>query len=283
MKNIGIIAKLNKSEALEVTGELIGWLEGHKVEVFLDSDLATEVGRNDGYSKNEIPSMVEMLIVLGGDGTLLSAARVVGTREVPILGVNLGGLGFLTEITLDELYQVLESVLNGEFETEERMMLSIRVVRWGEEIANYTALNDVVINKGTLARIIDLETKIDGEYVNTYRADGLVIATPTGSTAYSRSAGGPIIYPSIHSIIISPICPFNTTNHPIVVPNEAVIDVTMKTGESDLLLTLDGQVGFPLKVGDVIKVKKATSYIYLITSPARSYYEVLRTKLKWGI
>lgn len=282
MKKIGIIAKLNKPEALEASKELNDWLEEQNIEVFLDNDLAEKVGNKTGVNKNDIPSLVEMIIVLGGDGTMLSAARIVGTREIPILGVNLGSLGFLTEITLDELYHVLEKILKGEIDKDERMMLSVTVKRWGEEIGRFTVLNDTVINKGTLARIIDLETKIDGELVNTYRADGLIIATPTGSTAYSLSAGGPIIYPSIHSFVISPICPFTMTNRPIVVPDEVTIQVILKTPESDVQLTLDGQVAFPLRVGDVVRIKKAKSHIYLIKSPNKSYYEVLRSKLNWG-
>lgn len=279
---IGIITKLNKEEAIEETKRLLTWAEERDVEVFIDRDLATKTGYREGYDKNEIPELIDLLVVLGGDGTLLSAARLVGTKEVPILGVNLGSLGFLTEITLDELYQVMDRVVKGDFECEERMMLCARVYRWGEEVAAYTVLNDAVINKGTLARIIDLETKVDGEYITTYRADGLIISTPTGSTAYSLSAGGPIVYPSLHSIIIAPICPFTLTNRPIVLPEHMRIEVTLRTPESDVLLTLDGQVGFPLRVGDIVAIEKASGHLLLVKSPTRSYFEVLRRKLKWG-
>ncbi len=279
---IGIVTKINKEEAIEETKKLLAWAEGKGIEVFIDRDLAIKTGYREGYDKNRIPEMIDLLVVLGGDGTLLSAARLVGTREVPILGVNLGSLGFLTEITLDELYDVMEGVLKGDFEYEERMMLCARVYRWGEEVATYTVLNDAVINKGTLARIIDLETRVDGEYITTYRADGLIISTPTGSTAYSLSAGGPIVYPSLNSIIIAPICPFTLTNRPIVLPEHMKIEVTLKTPESDVLLTLDGQVGFPLRVGDVVTIEKASRHLRLVKSPTRSYFEVLRRKLKWG-
>ena len=279
---IGIVTKINKEEAIEETKKLLAWAEGKGIEVFIDRDLAIKTGYREGYDKNRIPEMIDLLVVLGGDGTLLSAARLVGTREVPILGVNLGSLGFLTEITLDELYDVMEGVLKGDFEYEERMMLCARVYRWGEEVATYTVLNDAVINKGTLARIIDLETRVDGEYITTYRADGLIISTPTGSTAYSLSAGGPIVYPSLNSIIIAPICPFTLTNRPIVLPEHMKLEVTLKTPESDVLLTLDGQVGFPLRVGDVVTIEKASRHLRLVKSPTRSYFEVLRRKLKWG-
>ncbi len=279
---IGVVTKLNKEEAVEEAKKLLAWAQEKGVEVFIDRDLAMKTGYGEGYDKNRIPELIDVLVVLGGDGTLLSAARLVGTKEVPILGVNLGSLGFLTEIALDELYDVMEKVLRGEYECEERMMLCARVYRWGEEVAAYTVLNDAVINKGTLARIIDLETKVDGEYITTYRADGLIISTPTGSTAYSLSAGGPIVHPSLNSIIISPICPFTLTNRPIVLPEHMKIEVTLKTPESDVLLTLDGQVGFPLRVGDIVKVERASRHLLLIKSPTRSYFEVLRKKLKWG-
>lgn len=279
---IGIVTKLNKPEAIEETKRLLEWLKEKGLEVFIDRDLALKIGFEKGYDKNEVPELIDFLVVLGGDGTFLSAARLVGVKEVPILGVNLGSLGFLTEITRDELYSVMEMVLEGKFECEERMMLLVKVTRWGEEVASYTVLNDAVINKGTLARIIDLETKVDGEYITTYRADGLIISTPTGSTAYSLSAGGPIIYPSLNSIVISPICSFTLTIRPLVLPKDVSIEVTLKTRESDILLTLDGQVGFPLRIEDVVKINKAERNLHLVKSPTRSYFEVLREKLKWG-
>jgi len=279
---IGIITKHNKKEAVEEASSLIKWLGTKDVQVFIDKELAAQTGSEKGCDKNEMPQLIDFLVVLGGDGTLLSAARLVGLKEVPILGVNLGSLGFLTEITRAELYSVMENVLKGDFECEKRLMLCTKVFRWGEEVAVYTVLNDAVVNKGTLARIIDLETKINGVYLTTYRSDGLIIATPTGSTAYSLSAGGPIVSPSLDSIVISPICPFTLTNRPIVLPDDVMIEVTLKTGESDVLLTLDGQVGFPLKPNDVIRIARAANYLNLVKSPARGYFEVLREKLGWG-
>ena len=223
-----------------------------------------------------------MIIVLGGDGTLLSVARLVGDHEVPILGVNLGGLGFLTEITLEELYRVLERVMQGDFATDERVVLNAAVIRRGERMAEFIVLNDAVINKGALARIIDLETTINGEYLTTFKSDGLIISTPTGSTAYNLSAGGPIVYPSLHCIIITPICPHTLTNRPIVIPDDVEIRAMLKTKQQEVILTLDGQQGFTLEFEDVVEVRKAEGRILLIKSPYRHYFELLREKLKWG-
>jgi NAD+ kinase len=223
-----------------------------------------------------------MIIVLGGDGTLLSVARLVGDREVPILGVNLGGLGFLTEITLEELYRVVERVVQGDFITNERVVLNASVIRRGERMAEFIVLNDAVINKGALARIIDLETTINQDYVTTFKSDGLIISTPTGSTAYNLSAGGPIVYPSLHCMILTPICPHTLTNRPIVIPDDVVIRATLKAKQQEVILTLDGQQGFTLEFEDVVEVKKAEGRILLIKSPYRHYFEVLREKLKWG-
>jgi NAD+ kinase len=232
--------------------------------------------------REEIPKHVEMVIVLGGDGTLLSVARQVWNRKLPILGVNLGGLGFLTEIALEELYPVLEKILKGDFQTNEREVLHASVVRKGQKIADYIILNDAVVNKGALARIIDLETTIDGEYLATFQSDGLIISTPTGSTAYNLSAGGPIVFPSLHTIIITPICPHTLTNRPIILPDDLMIRTMLKSKNQEVFLTLDGQLGFPLEFEDVVEVKKAEGCILLIKSPYRQYFELLRQKLKWG-
>jgi NAD+ kinase len=223
-----------------------------------------------------------MIIVLGGDGTLLSVARLVRDYEIPILGVNLGGLGFLTEIPLEELYRVLERVVQGDFITDERVVLSAAVIRRGERMTEFTVLNDAVVNKGALARIIDLETTINGEYLTTFKSDGLIISTPTGSTAYNLSAGGPIVYPSLHCIIITPICPHTLTNRPIMIPDDVEIRATLKTKQQEVILTLDGQQGFILEFEDVVEVRKAEGRILLIKSPYRHYFELLREKLKWG-
>ncbi len=223
-----------------------------------------------------------MIFVLGGDGTLLSVARQVWNKNIPILGVNLGGLGFLTEITLDELYPVLEKVVCDEFEIDEREVLSVKVIRRGNQIAEFVVLNDAVVNKGALARIIDLETTINGEYLSTFRSDGLIISTPTGSTAYNLSAGGPIVFPSLHTIIITPICPHTLTIRPIIIPDDVKIRTLLKSKDEEVTLTLDGQQGFALEFEDVVEVEKAQGRILLIKSPYRHYFELLREKLKWG-
>ena len=297
MKRIGIIAKKNKPEAVSIARSLVEWFQTKKMEVYVEEEMGNllftsgsslRVGPplSDSYinsvERSEIPNHVEMIIVLGGDGTLLSVARLVRDHEVPILGVNLGGLGFLTEITLEELYRVLERVIQGDFITDERVVLNAAVIRRGERMAEFTVLNDAVINKGALARIIDLETTINGEYLTTFKSDGLIISTPTGSTAYNLSAGGPIVYPSLHSIIITPICPHTLTNRPIMVPDDVEIRAILKAKQQEVILTLDGQQGFYLEFEDVVEVRKAESRILLIKSPYRHYFEVLREKLKWG-
>ena len=281
MHKIGIIAKGNKPEAIQVVKELVGWLKDRKVECFVDSDIAKAVS-HPALDKQEMAVAVEMVVVLGGDGTLLSAARALQKKEVPILGVNLGGLGFLTEITLAELYPMLEAILRGEYKTDERMLLEARVWRKEKVVDTFQVLNDVVINKGALARIIELETSVDQAYLTTFRADGLVISIPTGSTGYSLSAGGPIVYPSLQSIIITPICPHTMTNRPIIVPKEATINVTLCSADQEVFLTLDGQVGFKMELRDRVEIKKGEGFVKLIKSPSRSYFEVLRQKLMWG-
>ncbi|NWG04527.1 MAG: NAD(+)/NADH kinase [Syntrophaceae bacterium] len=288
MKRIGIIAKQNKPEAIPLVRNLIEWFQPKKMEVYVEDGMVEQfppalAGPHLNVARREdIPAKVEMVIVLGGDGTLLSVARLVGDHRVPILGVNLGGLGFLTEITLEELYRVLDKVIQGDFITDERVVLNASVIRRGERMAEFLVLNDAVINKGALARIIDIETTINGEYLTTFKSDGLILSTPTGSTAYNLSAGGPIAYPSLHCIIITPICPHTLTNRPIVIPDDVEIRATLKTKQQEVILTLDGQQGFTLEFEDVVEVKKGEGHIFLIKSPYRHYFEVLREKLKWG-
>lgn len=288
MKRIGIIAKQNKPEALTLTEKLVEWLRPRGIEVYVEEGMERALPSTlRGASlralvREEIPSQTEMIIVLGGDGTLLSVARLVGSRGVPILGVNLGGLGFLTEITLEELFRVLDQVVQGDFVTDERTVFQTSVIRREERLAEFIVLNDAVINKGALARIIDIETSINGEYLTTFKSDGLIISTPTGSTAYNLSAGGPIVHPSLHCIIITPICPHTLTNRPIMIPDDVVVRAMLQSKQQEVLLTLDGQQGFVLEYGDTVEVKKAEGKIFLIKSPYRHYFEVLREKLKWG-
>jgi len=225
---------------------------------------------------------LDLVLVLGGDGTLLKAARLYGGRGAPILGVNLGGLGFLTEINLEEFYTILETILQGEFQTEARMMLSAEIIRQGLRLAPTTFLNDAVINKGALARIVDLETSIDNLFLTSYRGDGLIVSTPTGSTAYNLAAGGPILHPALQTMILTPICPFTLTNRPIIVQDNSVIDIRLGSKARDVWVTFDGQIGYPLEAGDLVRIKKAPVQIELIKSPFKNYFEILRTKLKWG-
>jgi NAD+ kinase len=282
MKKIGIISKPNKPEAADFIRKLSRWLNEKQVEVFIEDELAKMIDHPCGYERAKIPSLVDMIIVMGGDGTILSVARMIGKKKVPILAVNLGGLGFLTAITLDELYPVLEMVLNGEYKTSNRTTLDVNVCRKGEKVDGYRVLNDVVINKGALARIIDLETNINGKYLTTFKADGLIISTPTGSTGYSLSAGGPIVYPLLHSIIITPICPHTLTNRPLILPDNMTIKIKLISKNENVYLTLDGQVGLAFEPDSTLEIKKADSMVYLIDPLHKDYFEVLRTKLKWG-
>lgn len=281
MKKIGIISKLNRPEPLEILKELIPWLKHKGYEVYIDTETATSL-QIDGVNRSQIPSIVDLVIVLGGDGTMISVARLVAEKGIPILGVNIGGLGFLTAIQKEELYDVLEKVLSNQCSIEERIMLKACVHRHSECIAEYIVMNDVVVNKGALARIIDIETYINHIYVATFKADGLIVSTPTGSTAYALSAGGPILYPTLNSIIIAPICPHTLTNRPIVMPDDIQIEIVLKSYSEDVFLTLDGQVGFSLKQNDIVEVKKSDYKAKLFIPCERDYFEILRTKLKWG-
>lgn len=281
MDKIGIITKPRKPEAIEAVRRLVPWLRDQGKEPFIEIDVASVLGER-GYQRSEIPPLVDMIIALGGDGTILSVARLVGDLGVPILGVNLGGLGFITEVSLDEIYTTLEDLFKGDYTFEERLMLTAHIHRKGGRIADYNVLNEVVINKGALAKIIDLDTYINKYYVTTFKADGLILATPTGSTAYSLSAGGPIIYPTLQSFVITPICPHTLTNRPIVLPDDFLVEIILKSESGDVFLTLDGQVGLSLMHEDIVEVKKSEGKIKLISSPKRDYFKILRTKLKWG-
>jgi NAD+ kinase len=282
MKKIGIIAK-NIPAAHKAVQKLASWLEKRSMKLFIDQETASAVKR-PGYDREEIASLVDMLIVLGGDGTLLSAARCVADAhtKVPIFGVNLGSLGFMTEVTLDELYENLGQAIAGELETEERIMLSVGVIRDGKYIERHRVLNDVVINKGVLARMVELKVSVNGSLLTTLRADGLIVSTPTGSTAYSLAAGGPIIYPTIQCVIVTPICPQTLANRPICLPDDAVTTVSLTSERDDVSLTLDGQIGFPLEPRNIVEIKKSRYRLKLIKHPTKTYYEILRTKLKWG-
>ncbi len=282
MKVIGIIAKRQQPVATKMAGEICAFLAERHIDVVLEQDLARGMGGAQGYPENVIPAMVEMIIVLGGDGTLISVARQIGARKIPIFGVNLGSLGFLTEIPRGEVFEILEQVISGDYSVSERHMLEAEVRRGETEAGRFTVLNDIVINKGALARIIDMEVHVNNGYLTTYKADGLIISTPTGSTAYNMAAGGPIIYPGLKSLVITPICPHTLTNRPIIFSARSVIRVEVKFQDQDVVLTADGQVGMPLKGGDVVEIRLSPNRTLLVDSPKRDYFEVLRTKLRWG-
>ncbi len=282
MKKIGIIAK-DIPEARKAAKKLTAWLESRRMKVFVDNETAAAINV-PGRDRAELPALVDMLIVLGGDGTLLSASRIVADahRNVPIFGVNLGSLGFMAEVSLDELYDNLEKAIAGKLATEDRMMLSASVLRNGKRLARYRVLNDAVINKGALARMMELKVSVNDGLLTTLRADGLIVATPTGSTAYSLSAGGPIIHPTIHCFVVTPICPHTLSNRPIALPDTVVVTVCLTSQSEDVTLTLDGHIGFPLLPNDVVEIKKSRFKMRLIKHPTKHYYEILRTKLKWG-
>lgn len=277
---IGIIVKKGVPEAIDVVRRLFESLKSRKVKVIAETDVATAI-KIRGYKREDIPIKSDVIIVFGGDGTLLSVARLIGDRGVPILGVNLGGLGFITEIHRDEIQKEIENILSGRYSFEERITLSADVFRGKRKKAHHTALNDVVISKGAIARMIELDININSQYVTTFKSDGLIISTPTGSTAHSLSAGGPIMYPTLESFLITPICPHTLTSRPIVIPDTFTIDVSIKRGD-DIFLTLDGQVGVPLKVDDRVTVKKADYKTRFVLLHGRDYFKILRTKLKWG-
>ena len=282
MKKIAIFAKVHDPRCLGVARELVTWLEAKGLEAMVEAHLARHLQYSSGIEPEEIPASADLVVVLGGDGTLISVARLIGDREIPILGVNLGSLGFLTEITLDEMYPALERCLRGEFSVSERMMLKAEVSRNNTIISTHRVLNDMVINKGALARIIDLETSVDDYYLTTFKADGLIISSPTGPTGYSLAAAGPIIHPTLECLVITPICPHTLTNRPIVVGADASITITLKSLNEDVFLTLDGQVGMELKAADVIRIRRAEHRTRLVKSSSKDYFEVVRTKLKWG-
>jgi NAD+ kinase len=282
MKKIGIIAK-DIPDAHKAARKLVAWLQSRGKKVFIDVATAGAL-KMQGYRPETIPPLVEMIIVLGGDGTLLSAARHVADShtDVPIFGVNLGTLGFMAEVSFHELYDNLEKAIAGKLATEDRIMLTASVLREGHRVAQYRVLNDAVINKGALARMMELKVSVNEGHLTTFRADGLIVATPTGSTAYSLSAGGPIIYPTLHCFVLTPICPHTLSNRPIALPDNVIVTVCLMSRSEDVALTLDGQIGFPLIPNDVVEIKKSRFKMKLIKHPTKSYYEILRTKLKWG-
>jgi NAD+ kinase len=265
----------------EIVPKLVAWLHGQGIAVRLDEQTGLYSGVA-GLPRQELPEGCDLVVVLGGDGTLLSAARAIGKREIPLFAVNLGGLGFLTTIAVEELYPELQRTLSGELRVGRRKFLHVEVVRRGEVAASYEALNDAVLSKASIARMIELEAYVDDQYVCAYKADGLIIATPTGSTAYSLAAGGPIITPSVPAICMTPICPHMLTNRPVIVPQTSVIRVVSNGPDDSVYLTIDGQVGNPIKEGDALVCQSSRNSLLLVRPPRMRFFDVLRAKLKWG-
>lgn len=287
MKAIGVLTRPRLNEAGPVLRELVGWLGKRGVATLVDERTAELL---DGACAGcrmlpaaELAAQAEALVVLGGDGTLLAASQLAAPRQIPVLGVNFGSLGFLTDVALTELYPALEGLLSGQHRFEERRMLRAAVRRPGKPDTSHDVLNDVVITKTALSRIIELEVWIDGLFVSAFRADGLIVSSPTGSTAYNLAAGGPIVHPVLPAIVVTPICPHMLSNRPLVVADEAQIEIRLREARESLVhLTLDGQQGFPLEPDDAVSVTRSPLLLRLLRAQTRDYYDVLRTKLKWG-
>lgn len=280
---LGLVWKRQDPSIPRIVSGIIPWLQERGVEIFVDQDSMAEplsVTANV-VPPEELPTRVDAVSVFGGDGTFLYAARIIAARGVPILGINLGSLGFLTEVKLERMREAFKGLLTGNYGIEDRMLLDVEVLKNGGHPARYTALNDAVINKGTIARIIELEVSVDSQLVTMTRADGIIVSTPTGSTGYSLSAGGPILHPTLEALIITPICPHTLTNRPVVVPDSAVVGICLRHGK-DVMLTVDGQVGMPLEQGDCLHIKKAEHSIRLIQIESNPFFKLLREKLKWG-
>ena len=279
----GIICKPIREMITTVVPPLIEWLRERNIAVFIDRETQACIDPNGAcLPREELAAKVDLLIVFGGDGTLLSAARALGGHRIPILPVNFGGLGFLTSVTLDELYPLLEQVVAGKHRTSERMMLDAEILRNGTAAMRQCALNDAVINKAALARMLDFDVYVNGDHVGRYRADGLIVATPTGSTAYSLAAGGPIIDPELGAFVITPICPHMLTNRPLVIPNTARIELNFAEAEDPVYLTLDGQIGSQLQTKDRVTIVQSANKVLFIRPPRKTYFEVLRSKLRWS-
>jgi NAD+ kinase len=322
IENVAIVVKPGSEEALQTACRLSEWLRENRINPIGEPFQREEVRAFTSDETQEIRENADLIVVLGGDGTILSTARILGSREIPVLGINYGSLGYLTEFRIEEMFLALEAVLSGKYEIDRRMMLDISIkedkcrgvstkehlveknkgqaespktadglektaisckkVNSKEDKSVGRVLNDLVINKSALARIIEIEVSLNGFFVNNFRADGLIVATPTGSTAYNLSAGGPIVYPSMHAIILTPICPFTLTNRPIVIPDTSEISLRLLNADEDVILTLDGQIGYRVKPGDTIHVRKSEIGFNLVQPMNRNYFDVLRNKLSWG-
>ena len=282
LKKVAIVAKAHAKEAPDVVRDITKWLDERGVQPYLESSLVVKVGTGASFSLDKMPKDADMFIVLGGDGTLLSVARAMRSRQIPILGVNLGSLGFLTDVSLKDLYETLESVFDGDVTIVPRTLLTAELVRKGETIVTERVLNDVVITKGAIARIMELGVDVEDQFVAIVRADGLIVSTPTGSTAYSLAAGGPIVHPMLDAMVLTPICPHTLTYRPVVIPDRATIALTLRGDPGEVYATFDGQVSEPLKPGDVVRVRKSRNAVKLVSVSDKNHFQVLRHKLRWA-
>lgn len=277
INSVGIVVKPGHAEALATAGELSAWIGARGL-----MQIGEPISAADIHADHALSLIADLIVVLGGDGTMISTTRLIGDADVLVLGINYGSLGYLTDFRIEEMFPALELIVAGQYQIDRRVMLDAEHWRSADRLAVGRVLNDVVVNKAALARIINIDVKLNHLYVNTFRADGLIVSTPTGSTAYNLSAGGPIIYPSMNAVVLTPICPFTLTNRPIVVPDTAEIELTLDNENEGVVLSLDGQTGYPMMAGDSIRIRKSETTFNLVQPANRNYFDVLRDKLKWG-
>ena len=286
IKSVGVIVKPNHAEAWKTACDLSAWLEKRGVALVgkprVNGESVAGVCEIEQIDDERFSAESDLIVVLGGDGTMISTARLVGDTDALVLGINYGSLGYLTDFRIEEMFPTLEAIFDGAYEIDRRVMLHAEHWRGAEMLATGRVLNDVVINKAALARIIEIDVRLNDLYVNSFRADGLIVSTPTGSTAYNLSAGGPIIYPSMNAVVLTPICPFTLTNRPIVVPDDAIIELKLEKENEGVVLTLDGQIGYSMQEEDRVRIRKSRTTFNLVHPANRNYFDVLRNKLKWG-
>jgi NAD+ kinase len=282
LKSVAIVSKPEKPELARIVPELLNWLHQHRYQIVVDRETAPHAPGIEVVAREEMASRApSFVVVLGGDGTLLAAARSVAKAGIPVLGVNLGSLGFLTEVPLEELYPTLEGIDAGHYDVESRSMVHCEVMRKTSRVAGYDALNEIVVGKGTISRLNHCDVYIDGEFVSAYKADSLIVSTPTGSTAYSLAAGGPIVMPTVDALIISPVAAHSLTHRPLVVPNTSNIEIVVNTGADQAYLSVDGQLGIPMYDGDRVCCRQSEHHVKLLRIRG-TFFDVLRAKLKWG-
>ena len=288
IRAVGVVVKPNQPEALKTICHLVQWLDARSLKLTGTPELDRESIENETHCAIEIveperlAASVDLIVVLGGDGTMIATSRMMGDYDVPVLGINYGTLGYLAEFRVEEMFTALESILAGDYRIDTRVRLAVELLRDEEILMHSRALNDVVINKSALARIIEIEARMDGQLISGFRADGLIISTPTGSTAYNLSAGGPVVYPSMNALVITPICPFTLSDRAIVVPDDALIELRLRTPNEEVVLTLDGQVGIPIRPEHRVLIRKSLTTFKIVQPKNRNYFEVLREKLRWG-